>query len=345
MPEENPFARISLEAKKRLDAAVQDLGSLGNEVEAELLFVHLLVMLSMVPIDSTQESIHGSVPVKIEILAYHLFPLFGVSQNRAITPDHIERGIESMDNLLNATMQIQTFERQPGTHPIEVEAITAQMARGATVIRGSAYPHQTQEEISGIQGQFESWFKARAGIGPTRACALLHAIIKTQEMYSNEWQGLLQSAYSKGCQIWKELRKSKSSSDETRAYFRRFPSVKHAGFSSYAEELLGHSPDNLPISRENIQIETKPSEEEWLALINLIGCSPETRRVMTAPIDVCRRPLFVLSQDRVLICDLSNTLDQLWTAFEEVARLNETFYSGPYSSKWPAAGLVDTPLR
>ena len=197
MPEENPFASISLGAKKRLDTAVQELVSLGNEVDAETLFIHVLVMLSMVPMDSL-ESTHGTVPVKIETLAYHLFPFFGVSQNRIITPDQIERSIESIDKVLSATMQIQTFERGSGTHPIEVEAITARLATGAAFIRGSAYPHQTQEEVSGIQGQFESWFKTSAGIGPIRACALLQAIIKTQEAYSIEWQSQLRSAYLEG---------------------------------------------------------------------------------------------------------------------------------------------------
>ena len=179
MLEENPFTNISLETKKHLDTAVQELVSLGNEVDAEILFIHVLVMLSMVPMDSPRESTHGTVPVKIETLAYHLFPLFGVSQNRIITPDQIERAMESIDRVLNATMQIQTFERGPGTHPIEVEAITARLATGAAFIRGSAYPHQTQEEVIGIQGQFEPWFKTRAGIGPMPACALLQAIIKT----------------------------------------------------------------------------------------------------------------------------------------------------------------------
>jgi hypothetical protein len=333
MPEGNSFANISLEAKIRRDTAVQELVALGSEVDAEILFIHVLVMLSMVPVDSARESTHGTVPVKIEILAYHLFPLFSTSPNRAISPNQIERGIEAMNNLLNAMMQIQAVERQPTTLPIEVEAIMARLATGVAFIRGSAYPHQTQEEISGIQGQFESWFKARVGIGPIRACALLHAIIKTQETHSNEWRGLLQSAYAKGCQIWKELRKRKKLGDETRAYLRHFPSAKRAGFSNYANELSKHSPDTIPVSREHVQIETKPSGEEWLALINLIGCSSATRKMMTAPMDVSRRPLFVLSQDRVLLCDLSNALDQLWAAFEEIARSEKTFFSGPYSSK------------
>ena len=334
MPEENPFASISLEAKKRLDTAVQELVSLGNEVDAETLFIHVLVMLSMVPMDS-RESTHGTVPVKIETLAYHLFPFFGVSQNRIITPDQIERSIESIDKVLSATMQTQTFERGSGTHPIEVEAITARLATGAAFIRGSAYPHQTQEEVSGIQGQFESWFKTSAGIGPIRACALLQAIIKTQEVYSIEWQSQLRSAYLEGRQIWKELRNRnrKDSTAETQAFFNRFPTAKHAGFAWYAKKLSEQSPDNIPISRDTIQIEPRPIEAEWLALINLIGCSRETRKMMTAPIEVRRRPLFVLLQNRVLLCDISNALDQLWTAFEEVARSNEAFYSGPYSSK------------
>jgi hypothetical protein len=308
---------------------------LGNEVDAELLFIHLLVMLSMVPIDSARESTHGLVSVKSELLAYHLFPLIGVSQNRTILPNHIDQAMKSIYTVLNATMQMQTFERRTGTHPIEAEAIAAQLARETAVIRGSAYPHQTQEEISGIQGQFESWFKTRAGIGPTRACALLVAIIKTQKMHSNEWLSQLQSAYAKGIQIWKELRKRKrkGSTAETQTFFSRFPTAKHAGFSSYANKLLELSPDKVPVSRETIRSEPKPSEEEWLALINLVGCSHETRKVMTAPIDVSRRTLFVLSQNRVLLCDISNTLDQLWTALEEVARADEAFYSGQYSSR------------
>lgn len=332
---QDPFTAVSLDAKGRLDTATQELVRLGNEIDAELLFIHLLVMLSMVPIDSARESTHGSVSVKSELLAYHLFPLFGVSRNRTILPNHIEQAMESLDTVLNATMQMQAFERRPGTHPTQAEAIASQLARGTAVIRGSAYPHQTQEEIYGIQGQFESWFKTRAGIGPTRACTLLVAIIKTQEMHSNEWLNQLQSAYAIGIQIWKELRKRKrkGSTAETQTFFSRFPTAKHAGVSSYAKKLVELSPDKIPVSRETIRIEPKPSEEEWLALINLIGCSHETREVMTTPIDVSRRPLFVLSQNRVLLCDMSNTLDQLWTAFEEVARADEAFYSGQYSSK------------
>ena len=332
---QDPFTAILLGANRRLDTATQELVRLGIEIDAELLFIHLHVMLSMVPIDSARESTHGSVSVKSELLAYHLLPLFGVSRNSAILPNHIEKAMESLDTVLNATMQMQTFERRPGRHTTEAEAIAAQLAHETAVIRGSAYPHQTQEEISGIQGQFESWFKTRTGIGPTRACALLDSIIKTQEMHSNEWLSQLQSAYAKGLQIWKEFRKRKrkGSTAKTQTFFSRFPTAKHAGFSSYAKKLLELSPDKIPVSRETIQIEPKPSEEEWLALINLIGCSPETRKGMTAPIDMRRRPLFVLSQSRVLLCDMSNTLDQLWAAFEEVARTEEAFYGRQYSSK------------
>lgn len=332
---QDPFIAVSLDAKRRLDIATQELVRLGEEIDAEILFIHLLVILSMVPIDSSRESTHGTVSVKSELLAYHLFPLFRVSRDKAILPNHIEHAMNSLDAVLNATIQIQTLERRPGEPQTQADVIAAQLARETAIIRGSAYPHQTHEEILGIQGQFESWFKTRAGIGPTRACSLLAAIIKTQEMHSNEWLTQLQSAYAKGLQLWKELRKRKrkGSTAETQTFFSRFPTAKHAGFSSYTEELLELSPDKIPTSRETIQIEPKPSEEEWLALINLIGCSQETRKTMIAPIDVSRRPLFVLSQNRVLLCDMSNTLDQLWTALEEVARTDEAFYSGPYSSK------------
>lgn len=149
---QDPFTAVSLDAKRRLDIATQGLVRLGKEIDAELLFIHLLVMLSMVPIDSSRESTHGSVSVKSELLAYHLFPLFGVSRNRTILPSHVEQAMESLDAVLNATMQMQAFAQRPGTHPTQAVAIASQLARGTAVIRGSAYPHQTQEEIHGIQG-------------------------------------------------------------------------------------------------------------------------------------------------------------------------------------------------
>ncbi len=143
---QDPFIAVSLDAKRRLETATQKLVRLGEEIDAEILFIHLLVILSMVPIDSYRESTHGTVSVKSELLAYHLFPLFGVSRDRAILPNHIEHAMESLDAVLNATMQMQTFEQRPGEHPTEAEAIAAQLARKTAVIRGSAYPHQTQEE-------------------------------------------------------------------------------------------------------------------------------------------------------------------------------------------------------
>jgi hypothetical protein len=153
---QQPFRAVTSEARAHVERSIENIRALGDEVDAELLFIHLVIMFSLVPIDTWRESTHGTMHVKVELLAYHLFPLFKSSSNRTITPGHIDRAIELITTLFNATMQEQAFKEKSGKNRLEVEAIMQSLAINAAFVRGTAYPDQTQREIIDILGRFES---------------------------------------------------------------------------------------------------------------------------------------------------------------------------------------------
>ncbi|MEK7856745.1 MAG: hypothetical protein AAB288_11695, partial [Acidobacteriota bacterium] len=63
-------------------ATVEEIGRRAN---AEKLFVSTLLMMVVGPASEMSEATHGTVPVQTEILAYHLYPFFGKS-NEDISP-------------------------------------------------------------------------------------------------------------------------------------------------------------------------------------------------------------------------------------------------------------------
>jgi len=321
------FVNLAQEAREREQHAINELHALSNEVDAENLFVCLTVILSMIPIDTARESIHGAIPAKIELLAYHLLPRFGRSTNRSVTPIQIERGLQAIHSLFNARMQASAFQTKSNEATEEIEGVIRILSIDASVIRGSAYPEQTLQEISGIQGHFEGWFKEKTGIGPCRAGQLLIAILRTEEAQANEWRAILHGSCQVMKERWKQIwkRRRKGLTREDRAFLSQFRSAKEAGLWGYAQKLTESPPDGVPVYRENARIDHVPTQAEWDAIIQLIGCTVTDRAQMTDPIEMSRCPLFVLSGSRVLLCDISNAFDQLWSAFESVARQDQHF--------------------
>jgi hypothetical protein len=333
------FVNLALEAREREQHSINELHALSDEVDAENLFVCLTVILSMIPIDTARESIHGAIPAKIELLAYHLLPRFGRSTNRSVTPIQIERGLHAIHSLFNARMQVSAFQTKSNEATEEIEAVVRILSIDASVIRGSAYPEQTLQEISGIQGHFEGWFKEKTGIGPCRAGQLLIAILRTEEAQANEWCAILHGSCQVMKERWKQIwkRRRKELTREDRAFLSQFRSAKEAGLWGYAQKLTESPPDGVPVSRENVRIDPVPTQAEWDAMVQLIGCTVTDRTQMTDPIEMSRRPLFVISGSRVLLRDISNAFDQLWSAFESVARQDQHFYDTQYlrqKSRW-----------
>jgi hypothetical protein len=131
---------------------------------------------------------------------------------------------------------------------------------------------------------------------------------------------------------WKEARRAKKSdlTPGQQTLLSIAQSSEHAALLGYTQTLANVPPDDVPVHRELARLSPQPTVDEWQGLITLIGCTPETRTVMHDPVEMQQRPLSVLPGKRLLLCDISNAMDQLWRAFEDVARQDQSFYSGTY---------------
>ena len=65
--------------------SVNKIQELAQAVDAVRLFVAVLANMAFGPAEHMREATYGTVPAKIELLAYHLYPFFGISNNSEIT--------------------------------------------------------------------------------------------------------------------------------------------------------------------------------------------------------------------------------------------------------------------
>lgn len=336
------LARIAADAQQKEHAIIADLQALALQVGPERLFTTLLVLLCMAPEGTTTESTHGTVPAKIELLAYHLYPLFGNPPQSPLNPQLVEHALNLVDSLLTAHIQGDSFEvREPSTATTspDLKLLLGRLAIDTKVVRGSAYPEQTMQEITGVQGTFEDWFTRRTGIGPQRAIELLLAILRTEEDLANKWRFQLSESSLATERAWAEAKKIKWErlTPEQKTLLSTVQSRKEARFLGYTNALSSLPPDEVPVLRESVKLSSPPTVQEWDGLIRLIGLTSESRKSLQDPVEMQRRPLYVLANDRLLLCDISNIVDQLWQAFEDIARQDQLFYSGQYTQhrgKW-----------
>lgn len=300
---------------------------MAHSVDAVALFTAVFADLVLVPAESASEMTHGEIPAKLELLAYHLFPLFGASNITEVSPWHVNDCIEALNTLFDARGQ-QRISRLATTDVLGELIQSLQME--AEIVRGSAYPEQTTEEIESIQGRFEPWFATRLGIGPCKAQGLLWAIIRAQERTANAFIEYVND-YAKGIEeLWRKAKKKKqrkTATDEDDLILRIFPNHEAAWIFGKMQCLNKIAQSSLPVCRTDVDDQNvQPTECEWDALRNLIGLTKENRQSMTAPIEVRQQPMFVLPDNHVLLADISNGLDALWERFEQTARSDGRFY-------------------
>jgi len=312
--------------------AIAKLEKLLESVDTARLFIAVIANTSFGPEGSISEITHGDVPAKIETLAYYAYPFFGKSHKREITPWRINECIEILDKILALRLMVPRFPKDD-REPDPLEEIVATVRIQAEVVRGSAFPEQTASEVMSIQGHFENWFKQATGIGPTRAQAILWSIIRAQERGINSVMPDIREQARAAGKKWQEIKKKspKSRSPTEDKILEVLQDEQAAKAFEFVSRLNVIAPEILPIGLRDLN-DSDPllTSEEWEGLIGLIGMTKNTREAMSEIVEVRRRPLFVLPDNRVILVDISNALDALWESFEQVAKTDQGFFSGQY---------------
>lgn len=326
--------------KLQIEDAISRIEKLAQSVDSINLFVTLVAMMSLGPAKYGGEADFRSTPARIELLAFHLFPFFGVVDRGEITPWHIKECIDALEKLfahrtfLGFTPENEEQRRNP------VDQIIREVRQHTRIVRGSAYPEQTVDEIVAIQGKFESWFVRKVGIGPKRAQDILWNIVLTHEKKASDFTAGLRE-YAKDLETyWKiskrHARKKSSSqmSEAEKLLLATFKDEWTAWAFGYLDGLSTVAPPKLPVSPNDlINVTPPPTQEEWEALINLIGLTTTNRAHMTDPVEVRWKPLYVLPDNRVVLIDISNALDVLWDEFEQIAKSDHSFFHDRYQKR------------
>lgn len=336
---------IREKSETELCDVIAKLEKLAESVDAVRLFVAAVANSSFGPEGSISEITHGDVPAKIETLAYYAYPFFGKSQEE-ITPWHINECIHILDEILALRLMVPRFPKDDReSDPLEEIVTTVRMQ--AEVVRGSAFPEQPASEIMSIQGRFENWFKEATRIGPIRAQAILWSIIRAQEKGINSVMPDIREQVQAASKKWQEIgRKSpRSRSPAEDKILEVLQDEQAAKAFEFVSRLSAIASEVLPIGLNDLSnLEPLPTPEEWEGLIGLIGMTKNHREAMCEIVEVRRRALFVLPDNRVILVDISNALDALWESFEQVAKTDQGFFSGEYQrerAKWLEQKTVD----
>jgi len=332
------FEKIFEQSRITAEDAIREIEKLARKVKAEKLFAAAFANIAILPTEELSELLHGDIPAKLELLAYHLFPFFGISQETKISPIQIQDCIKQLDRLFQARIMSQSFmDKKEASR--QMDSLARSLRINAEIVRGSAYPEQTSEEIISIQGKYEKTFKEKLGVGPTKAQTILHAILESEDKTINDsLENIRKRALEFGV-LWEAARniKPRDRTGDQHNLLRIFKRKKHAQIFGSLIVLNDVAFDLLPVSKERLISEgLELTDGEWISFCNLIGLTKEIRMGLDRPISIRQRPLFILPDGRVLLGDISNALDVLWNKFEEEARREQVFYNRYQStkSKW-----------
>ncbi len=334
------LSEIARDAETVIDESLAKITRIAQSVNAVSLFVALFANMALGPVEQMTEATHGNVAPKLELFAYHIYPLFGEPTDASLTPWHTQLCWEALGKLFVARGHYAMFSKHSPSGNEQIDFLSRMVRMHTEIVRGSAYPEQTAEEILSIQGRFDAWFARRAGIAPKRAIDALWTIVKQEEKAANDFMSDVSDCGRHFGALWRTAKQKIPGrrSEAEQQLLDTCADEKTARSFGYVKRLNEVAPSTLPVSRSTLtSLEPPLSDEEWAGLIDLIGLTNEKRKEMHDPVEVRQKPLFVLPDNLVLLADISNALDSLWEGFEQVAREDQAFYDRHYQrrkAKW-----------
>lgn len=320
--------QIRERARSAVDDAGQRLGELlGAFDPAELFAVTVISNLFYDPETITEAEV-GTTLVQAERLAYEAYPRFGEPRSDA---DRVTYGAaracdEAVEDLVKMSAMSTLFDR-PDT-PDELDMLLGMVRNRAEVVRGTAYPAQTERRIRDIQSRFDTWFEKTVGISPSRACDAVNAIVDGHVRGYNEHVAPeLRDVVEESKGVWAAMKRKKPEDREPLESLilertKNPEQMQKLTFDRvFGPTVLKHVPTDPTLGGDSAL-----TAGEWEALIALIGMTPEHRAEMGRPLDVRHRPLYVLPDGRALVADHSTVLEALWDAYEQAARSDQKFY-------------------
>jgi hypothetical protein len=195
----------------------------------------------------------------------------------------------------------------------------------AHVVRGSAYPEQTRQEIVEIFGAVDEDLKKTLGASASELANLIWAITKAQIRRVEEFVATTRGAAAEAAAAARPSLRRGASKRQRRAAARQ---GQRAADAIGSQLLSMRARVDVPVSPADCHLPdgTTPTNDLWRQLQALIGLTVTAARRIRDVLQVRTRPLFVLDDRRVLIGDPGNALDSLWDALETYAKRRPSIY-------------------
>lgn len=267
--------------------------------------------------------------VVLEWFAFYTYPNFNSEPEEADfrTCDEIVNLLYELLNLrplsnLNIENKQEDLDEKTGIR----DEVKRNILMETELVRSSAYPIQTKEEILEIQGEYSTQFESLIGINPSRAVAILYAIASAHMKVLNDQKPDIQLKAIEIEEDWQRIQR-KQAKDRTKQendFYSLFKNKDYVFEYGFNKGLVDIS-TQFPVGINDVELEVIPTQREWDALATLIGFSRNSINEMNTRIEVASKPLFIVDENKVLLLDVGNALDALWQSFDSIAKTNQSF--------------------
>lgn len=310
---------------KQAEQAEKELCLLLDKINTETLLSAAIVQLQFRSPEEAGNDMYGHHSALVETIAFYSIPRFGNNTEKSVSHFEFNQCYSLAEKVLFGRMSTSKLDGDL--------TLSNRLASYSEIVRGSAYPEQTAQEIIEIQGKFDDWFKQEIGISPSKAVEITHAIIKHTEIAYNANSNECYEHANQYQEKYKQLKKNKLPNGDTFALLHLFDNENEAGGFAFFNKLNEIAPRIFPVRIEELNTQQITTEQEANALKKLIGISKES---FNPNIEMQRFPLYILNSGKVLISDWSNCLDVLFDAFDKIAETNNQFYADyqNHKAKW-----------
>ena len=268
--------------EQRVNEARDVLDAARSQIMTEWLFVAAVVLLSTSRSANPWEINRSDRTTTAEWLAAYLLKPGARGRYRPGIKV-VRRVIEAANTLKRAALDQRLSSLEPGVSGLDF--ILFRLYTETFFERGTAYHEQIVEEIQELLAPFDDWLEGSplgcSASGLLELVLATHASVKARV---GTWIAELASEKLN----WHKARQ------------RLIDAALEISTTAREQCILANG--------------SLPSTACWNSLISLIGFNENVAASPAALILARQRPLFVLKDDRVLMADLTHTLDALWNA-------------------------------
>lgn len=291
---------------------LEAIRNIGNACNPDDLLASVTLHTLFKPIEEAITAVGQPSGLKLELLAFALAACPRDIRAPHPKPQQVEDVLNSLERLVIAYPA--TFEFEPPDDPRDRRLfhVVDQAVSLHRLVRGDAYPEQSEQLMQELFSPFEGWLEEQVGVTPARCCKILWAVVRRAE----EQAEILREGGMKAGQ---------AAANDFESGESEYGSAKEARMVAAIDFLNANVRKTIASTAEDLapHLKPAPSQQELDGLVELVGLTRTKQASLQDPIEVRDYPLFVMSCGRIFPSDLGHCFGQLIESIERVLEASE----------------------